>query len=161
MSESQSKYYGVSHGNGNDGVSQLFPDYIVKTNEPYLLARLAAISDFKEGAGQVWARDNMEIDGEADYTIYASFHESYETQQERAAMQKRLDAIEDTESDEYSELDQEIEGYGADYTWLIYEVFAWDEDYKSVEDTGRPVYESLDDAFGAELVASERKLEEA
>ena len=74
MTESAIRY-AVSSGNGNDGVSQLYPRYIVTTNEPWLLARLAAVTEFKAGHGRRWCRNNLDLDGESAYTIYAVLHD--------------------------------------------------------------------------------------
>ncbi len=65
-------FYGVSHGNGNDGVSQLHPDYVVATDQPWRLARLALANAFRDPQ---WALDNAQIDGEEDHTISAVIHE--------------------------------------------------------------------------------------
>lgn len=149
---SEARYYGVSTGDGNNGVSHMFADYYVKTSEPWRLAELAALSEFKKGEGQEWARENMQIDGEEDYTISVVFYESKETQDERAEMQERLDAM-DEDSDEAQELYDDIESFGCDSAWFIVEIFPEDDMRE-----GRPVYESLEDAFGKdvmELVAAE------
>jgi hypothetical protein len=68
------RWFGVSSGNGNDGVSHMFPDYFVRClpDEAWDLARAAMISDFKPGEGQAFACENMETDGEADYMISAT-----------------------------------------------------------------------------------------
>lgn len=160
---SDSRYYGVSTGNGNDGVSHIFPDYYVKTNEPWRLAELAALSEFKAGEGQEWARENMEIDGEADHTISVVFYESKETQDEHADLEEHLalhraalanfpasglpEKREELES-EIENLESEIDGYGEDSAWFILEVFPEDD----MRD-GTPKYESLEDAFGLDVVA--------
>lgn len=69
------KWYGVSSGNGNDGVSQLFPDYLVRTADPYRLAELAMVDQFKRGKGMRWAKGHVDVYGEADYTISATILE--------------------------------------------------------------------------------------
>lgn len=68
--EATPKWYGVSWGNGNDGVSHMWPDYYVRTDDPWKLAEIAAVSNLKD---RTWAKENVEIDGEADYTITAMF----------------------------------------------------------------------------------------
>jgi hypothetical protein len=161
---SDARYYGVSTGDGNNGVSHLFPDYYVKTSDPWRLAVLAALSEFKAD-GKAWARTNMDIMGEADYTISVVFHESKETQDEREEMVAYRDGLKDQfdggkESkerlaeieSEIEELDSEIEAFGEDCAWFIVEVFP-----ERNLCGGRPVYESLDEAFGkdVELVATE------
>jgi hypothetical protein len=65
------RWYGVSSGNGNDGVSQMYPDYCVRTCDPWSLARLAAITAMNERY-QDWASEVVEVDGEAEYTISAT-----------------------------------------------------------------------------------------
>ena len=134
------KYYGVSSGDGNNGVSQLFPDYIVKTDDPWQLAYLASLSEFKAGEGQEWAKENMEIDGEEDYTIYVIFMESAETQEERKELEEQAEA----RGEEFDH-----DSFGCDYAWLILEIFPlkWDEDMSQCQ-----VYESLEDCFGEEFV---------
>ena len=126
MPEQEAKYYAVSTGDGNDGVSHTFPRYIVKTDKPYQLAELAAISEFKEGEGQTWAKGNVEIDGEAEYTITACFYEGPEGET----------------------------AYGA--AWMIIEVFPADasqvEEWK--DDPYKIVYESLNECFGEEFVTA-------
>jgi len=152
----KSQYYAVSSGNGNDGVSHLFPDYIVKTDRPWALARLAALSTFKKGEGQTWCEENLKLDGEADYTISAVLYVSPETQKERAEMQDRLDNLDpNTEQDEINELESEIESYGCDYAWNIFEVFPWDE----TDSISRPIYESLEDAFGEDCALVKEETE--
>lgn len=66
------RWYGVSSGNGNDGVSHMFPDYCVRTDDPYLLAACAMISEWQDPH---WAAKNMEIDGEAEYVVSATIYE--------------------------------------------------------------------------------------
>jgi hypothetical protein len=66
------RWYGVSYGNGNDGVSQSYPSFLVQTDMPWTLARAAMISQWKD---KVWASENVDIDGDEDYTIYATIYE--------------------------------------------------------------------------------------
>ena len=42
-------WYGVSSGNGNNGVSHLYPDYYVRTADPFRLAELAMVDKFNDG----------------------------------------------------------------------------------------------------------------
>lgn len=132
----------------------MFPDYVVKTAEPWRLAALAAITawelDFHD-----WARENVDIDGEAEYTIYATFVESPETQAERSALVARADdlRIEANETDNEAqrvallekagEIEAEVEEYGCGYAEYCIEVFLWEGDLPSC-----PIYESLDECFG-------------
>jgi hypothetical protein len=120
-------WYGVSSGNGNDGVSQLYPDYYVRTADPYRLAELAMVDTFRDGPDMVWAREAVDVDGERDYTISATIYEGPDGETE----------------------------FGA--AWLIVEVFpadpddlaAWQADpYKA------PLcYDRLESAFSAEALA--------
>ena len=156
----EARLYGVSSGNGNDGVSHMFPDYYVKTDDPWRLARLAAVTDFKPGEGQAWALENMEVDGEAEYTITVTFYESPEFQEEaeaaaarHSAAQEALDAYTgDEDATEFTELvaerdeaESEFDNYsdGPAYAWAIYEVFPEDEPRE-----GRPTYDSIEACFG-------------
>ena len=68
------RWYGVSSGNGNDGVSHMYPDYYVRTCEPFALARAAAIAEWKPKFYR-WAADSVDVDGEAEYVISATFYE--------------------------------------------------------------------------------------
>ena len=90
------RWYGVSSGNGNDGVSHTFPDYYVRTSDPWRLAELACVTSFKAGKSREWAKENVEVDGEPDYTLSATIYEGPDGETE----------------------------FGA--AWLIYEVFPVD-----------------------------------
>lgn len=68
------RWYGVSTGNGNDGVSQMYPDYYVYTRFPFELAEFHGVQQWAK-KHEEWARENVEVDGEADYTITATFYE--------------------------------------------------------------------------------------
>lgn len=70
----ESRKYGVSYGNGNDGVSHLYPHFFVTTNDPYFLARVATFAAFK-GEVAEWVRSEIQVDGEAEYTISATLYE--------------------------------------------------------------------------------------
>ncbi len=122
----QPRLYGVSHGNGNMGVSHMFADYYVKTSDPWRLARAAAVAEFKP---EWWdkALDELHVDGEADYTISACLYEP-------------LDA-EPVEEEGMSYCD--VNG-----AWHITEVFPEDEPREGVM-----VYPSLEEALSAEVLA--------
>lgn len=70
----ETKVYAVSYGNGNDGVSHVFPDFYCRTDKPYELARLAIITSVIDPFHS-WADSEAMIDGEADYTISATLLE--------------------------------------------------------------------------------------
>lgn len=67
------RWFAVSFGNGNDGVSHTFPDYYVRTCEPFHLAAVAMLANFNNASPEDKARiiDATQIDGESDYTISA------------------------------------------------------------------------------------------
>jgi hypothetical protein len=147
MATEETKLYGVSHGNGNNGVSQLYPDYYVRTSDPWRLARLAVLGEFKEGKGQAWAGRHVDIDGDGNYTIYAT-----------------IDAppYEDSADGEYPDLPEGVEWEDAEDgrnwqehngSWHITEVFPVTNEEHVIENTTRPVYESIEDAFTESLLA--------
>lgn len=121
------RWYAVSTGNGNDGVSHLYPDYYVRTADPYRLAELAMVDKFRDGQDMVWASEEVSLDGERGYTIAATIYEGPDGETEVGA------------------------------AWLIVEVFpadpddlaAWQADpYKA------PLcYDRLESAFSAEALA--------
>ena len=131
------RLYEVSSGNGNDGVSHTFADYYVKTADPWRLARLAAASTFKPGAGQAWCLRNMDVDGEAEYTIAVTLYNP---------------PCEDTADGEYPETeDDEAAEDGRNWcdsngAWQIFDIFPEDEPRD-----GRPMFDSLEEAFGGML----------
>lgn len=123
--------YAVSSGNGNDGVSQLYPNYCVETDEPWLLAQLAAVSEFKNKHYRRWCRENLEVDGEAEYTITAML----------------LDPP-GRDGHGYSEHN------GAWRLWEIYTVQG-----RVSERSECPQYDSLDECFGKAMVVAARRKE--
>lgn len=127
----QARIYGVSYGNGNDGVSQLYPDFYVRTAQPYALALGAMVDQFKPEFMQQ-AAEACSVDGEADYTISAMI----------------LDPL-DEDGAEDGEAWSDHNG-----AWKLCEVFPVDED--DVRD-GAPFYESAEDALTAEAWALAQK----
>jgi hypothetical protein len=125
--ENEIKLYGVSSGNGNNGVSHMFADYYVRTNDPWKLVELAALTLFKKPDGVAWAKENVQIDGEAEYTISAVFYDP---------------PLEEGE-EEPAEGESWCDNNGA---WLIVEVFPEDDPRE-----GRPMYDSLEDCFGDDV----------
>ena len=116
-------WYGVSSGNGNDGVSHHYPDYYVRTADPYRLAELAMVDTFKAGEGMAWAREAVGVDGERDYTISATIYEGPDGETE----------------------------FGA--AWLIIEVFPVESDSNGPLHSNGPEYDNLESAFSAEALA--------
>lgn len=143
---SEPRIYGVSFGNGNDGVSQMFADYYVRVDDPWTLARAAMLGQFKPGEGHAWANRHIEIEGDAEHTIYAT-----------------IDAppCRETEDGEYPELPEGMEYEDAEDgrnwseyhgQWMICEVFPEESPRE-----GRPVYDSIEDALPADVLALARK----
>lgn len=162
--EAMPHWYGVSFGNGNDGVSHFYPNFYVRTCEPYTLAAAAMLSDFKPSEGQAWCAENLEIDGEADYTISATLFDppddrkDYES--DLAEAQTAIDGAETDEELEKAEADlQELEDSDSGYwsesngAWMICEVFRVDE-----PDERRSAYDSLREAFSDNLIALAREV---
>ena len=63
--------YGVSYGNGNDGVSHLWPYFYVRTADPYTLAAAALLDLFGADYQTRYAR-RLRLEGEAEFAITAS-----------------------------------------------------------------------------------------
>lgn len=161
--EAMPRWYGVSFGNGNDGVSRSWPSFWVKTCEPYTLAAAGMLSEFTPGEGQIWCAENMQIDGEADYGIDATLYnppgdrEDYES--ELAEAQAAVDAAESEEEreeaeDRLREIAESDPGSWSEFNgaWRMCEVFPQDE-----PDTRAPKYTSLSDAFSPDLIALARE----
>lgn len=127
------RLYGVSSGNGNDGVSHIFADFYVRTNDPWTLAKAAIVAAFKPGAGYAFAMENAEIDGEAEFTITATI------------MDPPAEPGEPESESSWSEHN------GA---WMIYEVFPAEEDDPR---DSIMVYDSLDEALSADVLALVRE----
>ncbi len=139
--QSEIRLYGVSSGNGNNGISRMFADYYVRTNDPWRLAELAIISQFKPGSGQAWAQRNADIDGEEEYGISACIYNP---------------PCEDSSDGEYPDSDDpENEEDGRNWSefngaWLLVDTWRADSD----EDTrDRPVYDSIEECFSAPELA--------
>ena len=118
------RLYGVSYGNGNDGVSHIFADFYVTTDDPYRLAKLAMVSQFKPEF-LAKAIQSTHVDGEAEYSIQAVIYEP-------------LDWEPEGEDDSYCDAN------GAAH---LVDVFPEDEPRD-----GRPTYDSITEAFSADLI---------
>ena len=138
----ETKIYGVSYGDGNNGVSQMFPSFYVITDKPWTLAKLAQVSTFKPGAGKTWCLRNLDIDGEVDNTFSATLYNP---------------PCEDTSDGEYPDVeDPEDAEDGRNWSdhsgaWSICEVFPVDE--KEAKERLVNIYDSLASAFSAEDIA--------
>jgi hypothetical protein len=153
----ETRLYAVSSGNGNDGVSHMFPDYYVRTNDPYRLAALAMVSSFDHKFKKA-AADACEIDGESDYTISATIYNPEDVDPSEAVTEMccsdcgytwtidgeipndlqcpkcESDAVEQSDLEMYCNIN------GA---WQIIDVFP---DNEPKDD--RPTYDSLEECFG-------------
>lgn len=125
------RWYGVSIGNGNDGVSQLHPDYYVRTADPYATARLALILSYSGGSWRDHAAAECVTDGESDYTVYATLYEGPDGETQYGAAERCVEVF---------PVDPP-----ADWDWFGRE---WGE-----YGDGRLAYESNAAAFGADTVA--------
>lgn len=97
-------WYGVSSGDGNNGVSHTWPDYYVRCtpDDAYRVCELALVDSFDGPINKSWAAEHVETDGEADYTISA--------------------VIYDPPGEDDEESWSDVNG-----AWLIFEVFPVDE----------------------------------
>jgi hypothetical protein len=138
------KWYAVSYGNGNDGVSHMFPDYYVRTCYPYQLATLAMVDRFKPDAME-WALDATQVDGEADYTIQAVIYNPPDDNEDR-------DHSHCDDGDDCDGCDQ-CEGDDMDYcstngAWMLADIFRVDVD--DMQDI--PQYDSISSAFSEQAM---------
>lgn len=145
------RLYAVSSGNGNDGVSHTFPDYYVLTNDPYRLAALAMVSSFAPKFKQA-AADVCEVDGESDYTVYATIYNPEDVDPSEASGNgKECDCgANDNDEDEHSDEcalfvdndDDSMSYCNVNGAWQVIEVFPED-----TPKNDRPMYDSLEDCF--------------
>jgi hypothetical protein len=117
--EQEPRLYGVSYGNGNDGVSHIFADFYVKTSDPWRLAKLAMVTQFKDDF-QARALEECTVDGEAEYMVQAVIYEP-------------LDSEPCEEGESYCDVN------GCAH---LVDVFPEDDPRE-----GRPTYESIEEAF--------------
>ena len=68
------RWYGVSFGDGSNGVSHMWPSYYVRTFDPWTLASAALIDRFDAGH-MAQASEELDTGGEADYGISATLYE--------------------------------------------------------------------------------------
>ena len=115
------RWYGVSSGNGNNGVSHTWPDYYVRTADPFTVAAAAMIARFTEGEGQAWAASNCGVVGESDYTIYAVIYDPPDDNPERD--HSECEDGEDCEGCDMCFPDHDDSYSSANGAWQIIEVF--------------------------------------
>jgi hypothetical protein len=155
-------WYGVSSGNGNDGVSHMWPDYYVRTCDPYALASCAMLSTFTEGEGQAWALKEIHVDGEAYYTISATVYDPPPdgSEPDIEALQQAYDEADEDDAEAVREAYEALQEAEANAesswsefngAWLIVEVFRVDD--MDSERSSAMQHDSLADAFTPELIA--------
>ena len=129
-------WYAVSSGNGNDGVSHSWPDYYVRIcpADAYRLAECAMVDTFRPGAGKAWARDNVEVEGEAEYTVSAVIYDP---------------PADETDSEDEDEDEDSGSWCDVNGAWQIVEVFP----YGGEPDTRAPQFDSLESAFSESTLA--------
>lgn len=71
----EKRIYGVSYGNGNDGISHMYPAFFVRTADPWTLARAAMIDQFQTIAGRNYAAKRLDLDGEEEFGIQACIYD--------------------------------------------------------------------------------------
>lgn len=154
MTDNPTRLYGISTGDGNDGVCHMFPRYYVRTDKPWELARRAAYSEFKPVA-YPFLDDNLEIDGDENHTISAMLyrlprHRDLTPHDEGECV---CPVCEGKNSDDCADCD----GSGSYDDWageecgeyeFILEVFPVDEADVPTGPYDRPIYNSIDDALG-------------
>lgn len=127
MTKTETRWYGVSSGNGNDGVSHLFADYYVRTDDPWRLAECAIASEFKPEY-QCNALEVAEIDGDPAHTISAVIFSETDV------------------ASSVTGLDED----DLDSAFLIVDVFP--VEHEDIRETV-PAYNSLTECFDAETLA--------
>lgn len=130
VSDYEAREYAVSSGNGNDGVSHLYPDYIVTApvDSEYLIARLACLASFNSGWGRKWAKRELMLSDMGPDSVQGAI----------------CDAP-GRDGRGYSEHN------GA---WRLWDVYPADEASDASE---CPRYETLEACFGAALVRAHRE----
>lgn len=128
-----------------------YPVYhVCDDGDPWKLAEIAAISSFNDRA---WAKENVEIDGEADYGITACFYNPpddepwlYVCQSCGHESTTEYDECPECESEDIEEVDNGTWS-DANGAWLLCEVFPVDMEE---ERSSAPRYDSLADCFSKE-----------
>jgi len=157
--EATPRWYGVSFGDGSNGVSHMYPDYYVRTASPWELARLAMLHSFKPEWHE--AADNaMDLDGDAEYGISATIYDLADVDPSDGldrewtcgecghewttdASQGQADQCPECEGEEIEETETE-DWASVNGAWSICEVFPID----SPPACTRLAYGSLDECFG-------------
>lgn len=147
------RLYGVSIGDGNNGVSHTFADYYVRTADPDLLVVAAAYDEYKPKAWD-FLDSELEIAEEAEYTRTVWLYDEPDFELLPATcpscMGSGFNVYDDAEpcpecegSGVVPDEDDEIRPAA-----FILEVFPEDNPRES-----RPIYDSIEDALSAEAIA--------
>lgn len=139
MTTNEARWYGVSTGNGNDGVSHMYANYYVFTDDPWTLVRAAIIAAHEGNESWERAAIEAEIDGDEDF-VSAVIFEDPEFDVEDLPESEREDYL----SGNYD--------YGP--AEFILEVFPEDEKWmRGRVGYGCASYQSIEEACGATAVA--------
>lgn len=153
--ESKVRLYGVSTGDGNNGVSHMFADYYVITGDPWRLALAATLAEFKSGFGKAWALRNVDIDGDSEYGISACLYNPPCEDSEDGEYPDHCPAYDalglmeynghdcDESPDDCEDGRNYSDGNGA---WFLLDVFPAED----LDTRNRPVYDSIEDALDKE-----------
>lgn len=134
----------------------MWPDYYVRTCEPWTLAYAAAIGNFKPGKGHEFAIEHLEVDGEADYGINATIYDPPADDSDNERDHSGCEDGEDCEGCDMCEPD-EMESYSSvNGAWFILEVFPVDD--MDSERSSAMRYDSLNEALSADVITLAREL---
>lgn len=160
------RWYGVSFGNGNDGVSHMWPNYYVRTADPFQLAAAAIVANWNDDDMRAYAAENAEIDGEADYTICATILNPPDDDGSNEWRCGKCDYVSDSEfdacpdcgaADSCEEMESDDGSWcDANGAWLVVDVFPVDDmpgailpngEFAQYNPFDKPAYVSLESCF--------------
>lgn len=163
------RVYAVSSGNGNDGVSHHFPDYYVRTTDPYTLAKAAVVSSFTDEF-QDQAADELDVSGEIDFGgIQACLYEPLDRDppessylceacgHEWSDAPGAAIACESCDSEDFKESEIEYDSWSdANGAYMLVDV--WPLTREEVADLpdgpwDKQVYDGLESCFGSDVLA--------
>lgn len=145
------RWYGVSTGNGNDGISHFWPSYYVRTSDPWTLARAAIVA---ECGDREFALEAFEVNGDADYTIHAVIYDPPDDDSD-------LDPSQCEEGEDCEGCDQcvneESSWSSVNGAWLLVDVFAVGTPHDWDDRSTAPEYDSLESAIDSTTLAMVRE----
>ncbi len=145
------RMYGVSIGNGNDGVSHTYANYYVRTCDPWSLAYAATLSEFSQGVGWDFALSEVFIDGDRDFCIRACILNPPDDAADSADHDPAECDDEDCEECATINEGNDMSWSDANGAWFLLDVFP-----ESDPRDGVMVYDSLSEAYSAELLVRAR-----